>query len=316
MLRGHRSIVFALVGIALLAASPPPKNAAQAEQTASEQPVGEQRPRSVATAPEPPVTPSPDPGCEDGRDNRKSDLCAQWKAADAAFSSAEAAREQVLVGWIALVLGAATMVAAIAAAAYARRAAVATEETVGIAREASEGAGEALAIATRNADAAAEQVKIAGETAKHQLRAYIGVKSVKLEWSSPNMASTQHSVSIVMQNFGQTPARVHSFFWITTNEAQTTFTAPEHVAPREYLAPGATRTITRRLKTDIEESRALRGGQARLKAVLRFEYEDIFGASYGHSISWVSVADDYMNKHMERQDEQLATHRDGPEAEA
>ena len=42
----------------------------------------------------PPSQPSPDiedPGCERDQDDRSSDLCAEWKAADAARSSANAA---------------------------------------------------------------------------------------------------------------------------------------------------------------------------------------------------------------------------------
>ncbi len=55
------------------------------------------------------------------------------------------------------------MIAAIAAALYARRAAVATEETVGIAREGVAGAAEALAIADRNAAAAVKMSEAAQE---------------------------------------------------------------------------------------------------------------------------------------------------------
>lgn len=65
--------------------------------------------------------------CPKGIDDRKSDLCAQWKAADAAEASAVSARDTVTIGWIGLVFGAVTMGAAIAAAWYARRAAFATE---------------------------------------------------------------------------------------------------------------------------------------------------------------------------------------------
>ena len=58
------------------------------------------------------------------------------------------------------------MGAAIAAAIYARRAAVATEETVGIARDATEGASAALAIAERTATAAVEASQAGREANK------------------------------------------------------------------------------------------------------------------------------------------------------
>lgn len=51
--------------------------------------------------------------CRPGEDNRKSDLCAQWKAADAAADSAEYSLHGLFVGAI-------TMVAAIAAAVFAK----------------------------------------------------------------------------------------------------------------------------------------------------------------------------------------------------
>lgn len=79
----------------------------------------------------PPIIPEPqirsdpeDPGCEPDREDRESDLCAQWKAADAAQSSANAAWTLGIVG---LAIGAFTLGAAVCAAAFAKRAAVASE---------------------------------------------------------------------------------------------------------------------------------------------------------------------------------------------
>lgn len=62
-----------------------------------------------------------DPGCPDRKERRRdSDLCAQWKAADAAA-------DQVHIGWFGLALGVITMAAAIAAAKFARDAAIHTK---------------------------------------------------------------------------------------------------------------------------------------------------------------------------------------------
>jgi hypothetical protein len=57
-----------------------------------------------------------DEGCEAGQDDRKSDLCAQWKAADAAATA-------VQIGWGQFYLGILTLFAAVAAAVYAGKAA-------------------------------------------------------------------------------------------------------------------------------------------------------------------------------------------------
>lgn len=65
--------------------------------------------------------------CDPKKPNRNSDLCAQWKAADAAANAANAAWEQIRIGWIGIALGSITMFAAIAAAFYAREAAKHTE---------------------------------------------------------------------------------------------------------------------------------------------------------------------------------------------
>lgn len=62
--------------------------------------------------------------CEQGEDNRSSDLCAQWKAADAARSSADAAW---LFGALGSLIGALTLAAAAAAAIWARKAANETQ---------------------------------------------------------------------------------------------------------------------------------------------------------------------------------------------
>ncbi len=74
--------------------------------------------------------------CDEGRDDRSSDLCAQWKAADAAQASAKFTGTTVTVGWIGLFLGAATMSAAIAAALFAKRAADHTKRAADAAHDA------------------------------------------------------------------------------------------------------------------------------------------------------------------------------------
>ena len=64
------------------------------------------------------------PPCARGEDNRGSDLCAQWKAADAADRSASWTERTFWLGLVGTVIGAFTLFAAIAAAAYARLAAI------------------------------------------------------------------------------------------------------------------------------------------------------------------------------------------------
>lgn len=100
--------------------------------------------------------------CQEAEEQHRlaaNDLIQQRRAADAADASAVLTYQQTRIAAWGVFLGFVTMAAAIAAAWFARRAAVATEETVGIAREASSGAADALVIAERNADAAADAAK-------------------------------------------------------------------------------------------------------------------------------------------------------------
>ncbi len=136
MPRGHW-IYVATLGLAICGAGPLPDGKAQNRQANSENSATEQRAPAAPPLVEHGGAPRPDQGCDRGQDKRDSDLCAQWKAADAAHDAARAAETQTLIGWLGLVLGLVTMTAAIFAALYARRAAFATEETVELTKDAS-----------------------------------------------------------------------------------------------------------------------------------------------------------------------------------
>jgi hypothetical protein len=193
--------------------------------------------------------------CPQGQDDRNSDLCAQWKAADAAADSAYWTSGTFWIGIVGLVLGAVTMGAAIAAAVFARRAAVATEETVGIAREASIGANEALATASRNADAAADQVRISERTAHRQLRPYV-------HFAGAPMISDERGrriLSVSMKNFGRTPAK-HCDVFVTRVMApypippETVFEAKYLEASEQVIPPGASYEVIAPLPTGARRS--------------------------------------------------------------
>jgi hypothetical protein len=104
MLTGYRGILCAIVGLALVGAGQPPKDTEQAEQ---EQPQSElsraaDSIRSEISDLKEPV--EADPPCEPGDDNRDSELCAQWKAADAANNAAEYALWTMLLGFVGTML--------------------------------------------------------------------------------------------------------------------------------------------------------------------------------------------------------------------
>ena len=101
MSRSYRNIVFALVGVLSLAnaqnpAGPPQQTKAQANPT---QPAPAVAPPSAKPV-EPIQALELNRPCKEGGDARDSDLCAQWKAADAARDAADWTRWGVLIGII------------------------------------------------------------------------------------------------------------------------------------------------------------------------------------------------------------------------
>lgn len=95
---------------------------------------------SVASIGSPPVPYAKqsrlDAPCPKGIDDRSSDLCAQWKAADAANKAAEWTARSFWLSLFSTVVGAGTLVAAFLAARYAKHAANEAKRGADIAREA------------------------------------------------------------------------------------------------------------------------------------------------------------------------------------
>ncbi|AEH88036.1 hypothetical protein Mesop_3594 [Mesorhizobium opportunistum WSM2075] len=174
-----------------LVAADPVKQGGQDEQTKPEQ--HQQTAPSPPPVSQPPVENADKPGnsnppCEPGQDNRSSDLCAQWKAADAAQQSAN---------WttIGAVLGFFTFAAAVAAAKFARDAAIHTE---------------AGAIAANQALAQAEN------TSKLELRAYLNVIPNGINPLKKRRNVIGH---ILIRNVGQSIAQnVRTFVRLTISE--------------------------------------------------------------------------------------------------
>lgn len=138
--------------------------------------------------------PSYNPDCPKGADDRRSDLCAQWKAADAAHEAASWASWTWYLLLVGTVIGAATLGAAAAAAYFAKKAAdhtetgaVAATNTLAHAREVSETQlrpyvffGDAkLTLPLTNASEVIMPIKNHGLTPAFNLQVGMGVHSVK-----------------------------------------------------------------------------------------------------------------------------------------
>jgi hypothetical protein len=90
MLRGYRGVIVAAFGwLTLVGAGQPPESAQKPENAIAANKI-DQAAETVASAiREAAIPPEKDGGCNQGQDQRESDLCAQWKAADAARDAAQ-----------------------------------------------------------------------------------------------------------------------------------------------------------------------------------------------------------------------------------
>jgi hypothetical protein len=114
-----------------------------------------------------------DSGCPNKIEDRSSDLCAQWKAADAAQDSAIWTERSFYLGAGVALVSFLTFIAAVAAALFARNA----------------------------ANAAAESVNVARQLGEAQTRAYLFCKSARYKLSKDSVAAI-----IEIGNSGQSPA--------------------------------------------------------------------------------------------------------------
>lgn len=91
------SVIAALVGLILIGAGEPPEpgDHAQNRQTAAK--IENASKPIVSTIIQVAKTTEKDGGCQEGKDKRDSDLCAQWKAADAAADAAQYALWTLLI---------------------------------------------------------------------------------------------------------------------------------------------------------------------------------------------------------------------------
>lgn len=245
MLGSYRGVVIALAGLALLGASPPQQrqDAGQA-QSASAQVNQPSLPRAAVEADETPEGGEP---CREGSDNRNSDLCAQWKAADAAESSANAAW---LLGVAGVIIGILTLGAAIAAASYAKQAA-----------EAGFGAIKQGEKALRQSD----------RTAKAELRAYVVVNDASYDFAHMKAPPV---VSLRLVNVGQTPAYDVCATGVLrfAEEPPTNLRFDMRKEPRTILG----RDIPINMEIVSDDDLGQPGGGRLLHAVGEIRYTDIF----------------------------------------
>jgi hypothetical protein len=185
MPRGYRSLVAAIAGLILIGAGQPSKQPARSEQSQ----VNKDKAAALSNmAVGSPARPPQDSGCKAGQDNRNSDLCAQWKAADAANDAAKWNWWQMIAGFFGLLVGAGTLFFAARAAHWAKEAASHTQT----------GANEAK----RSADAAENAIIESQRIGEAQTRCYITGVSAKINF----LTNGQVGATCIIKNTGQSPA--------------------------------------------------------------------------------------------------------------
>jgi hypothetical protein len=183
MPRGCRFIILAIAGLILIGAAKPPKEAAKSEQGKEQRKISNTLEDIAATLKDAQKPDQATKPCDPKKPNRNSDLCAQWKAADAATDAAQAAWWQFWLGAVGLILGAVTMMAAIAAAFFAKRAADETKRT---------------------ADTAVDALNHDRDSTKAEIQPYVFAERIELTRSQtdPHRAS----ITAIFKNYGATPA--------------------------------------------------------------------------------------------------------------
>ena len=150
--------------------------------------------------------------CKPGENNRNSDLCAQWKAADAARDSARWARYTFWLSIMGAAVGVLTFIVAVAAALFAKSASDHTKN---------------------GAEAAWKAVDVTEDMGRRQIRAYVGISKTKIE-ITPNKLICY----VEIKNSGQSPAYKLSH-WIKGNADGTCdFSEKDDKPTKQDIGPG------------------------------------------------------------------------------
>jgi hypothetical protein len=259
MSRGYRCAVVALVGFLSLAAASPSGQRSNPEGGKSEQEIANTLER-VANALDKANEPQRETAdCAQGADDRQSDLCAQWKAADAAAKAANAADQTVTIGWIGLALGSITMGAAIAAAYYA---------------------SEAAYQARRTADLTKDGLEHAREVALAQNRPYVIPGNPNIIAKAPN----NWGVEVPVRNVGTIPAfnvRVEQVNEIIPvgNGFPSSDIVEDDVEPFSVLAPTSKKDATtfNLLTVTDDQLSAIRAVECGILCRIRIQYQPLQG---------------------------------------
>jgi len=232
-----------------LFAGPPQADRQQPDQASQTQASTAIQGPSVEQADEPAHLYEP---CDEGQEERSSDLCAQWKVADSARSAANAAW---LFGALGSLIGAFTLAAASAAAFFAKQAADHTKTAAGHAKDSN----------THNT-----------ESAERQDRAYLLVAPLGVR----NLIGSHDCIGhVLLRNVGATPAFNVSLkvkMTLSDNKELSFFDVPQDpINVERALQPGG-EMAQGAMKPFVSVSQLIGGGKYIYVWGVAF-YDDIFG---------------------------------------
>lgn len=280
MLRGYRGIVAAIAGLILVGAGQPPQQSADPKQNTAQ--AQENHTPLVASAPpsksaNPVQRPKQDQPCGQSRYASNDDLCAQWKAADAASEAAKWAWWQIVLSALGVLGLGITLWFNFRALRLAEREASETKD--------------ALAIAETTATAAVRLADLAETTANKQLRAYVYVKSVSLEQVFDAQGPST-SVILTINNSGQTPAYnqmiIISVSWVYEGGHTLMFEIDNSARFRVH------KDVPVIIPFQIAKGFDKSDMPGWLMVFGRIEYKDAFGKLYKEPFTWRTLAHDFL----------------------
>ncbi|MBB3861974.1 hypothetical protein GGQ88_003264 [Novosphingobium hassiacum] len=224
MLRSYRGVILAL---GLILSGPSHAQPGEDNQSKTEQDSANQLARIAAAIEKQPITTAADRGCPPSQDNRQSDLCAQWKAADAAAESAQWALWSFWLTGLGLLVGSGTLFAAWRAAHWAKKAAEHTETGANQSR--------------RAADAAEETLSLTRFQTQQTLRAYVGLEKMTISMPLMKNGEEMRQFEAVFKNYGSSPALNFRFggATIVTNQIDFEPSSDPRIKPDAFDRPGS-----------------------------------------------------------------------------
>ncbi|MBN8529866.1 MAG: hypothetical protein J0M36_11625 [Caulobacterales bacterium] len=215
--------------------------------------------------------------CPAGIDDRKSDLCAQWKAADAAEESATWTRRTGIFTGIGLIVGAITMAAAIGAAVFAKEAASHT-------KRGSDAASAQVVLSEKSTEAAlvSAESAVKSHQSDRPWLLFLNVQRGAFENGVVDDVPIANGLAFILKfaNNGRSPALDvrGDRQWLLVPEAEPVprFERRDNMGSGSILGPGHEFRIYPPVVLNDDETRLFRAGNHLLYTWVLVAYRDIY----------------------------------------